>query len=125
MSTHYTDDYTDFISWQKSLFILLALFILSYLLPLNLRPVFIPDEVRYGEISREILSSGNWLVPHFIGFRYFEKPPMGYWLNALSLFLFDQNGFSVRFASAISSGLTALSLFFWFLKQLSVLILPN
>ncbi len=108
--------YTDFISWQKSLFILLVLFILSYLLPLNLRPVFIPDEVRYGEISREMLASGNWLVPHFIGFRYFEKPPMGYWLNALSLFLFDQNGFSVRFASAISSGLTALSLFFLVLK---------
>ncbi len=115
-NTDHMNGYVDFISWQKALFILLALFLLMYLLPLNLRPIIIPDEVRYGEIAREMLASGNWIVPHFIGFRYFEKPPMGHWLNALSLFFFDTTPFGVRFASALSSGLTAISVFFLILK---------
>ena len=119
MKTTCTDNmngYVDFISWQKALFILLALFILTYIIPLNFRPILIPDEVRYGEIAREMLTSGNWIVPHFIGFRYFEKPPMGHWLNAISLFFFDNTPIGVRFASALSTGLTALSIFFLLLK---------
>ena len=114
--TDHMNEFIDFISWQKALFILLLLFVLTYLLPLNFRPIFTPDEVRYGEIAREMLVSGNWVVPRFIDFRYFEKPPLGHWLNAISLSFFGNTPFGVRFASALSSGLAALSLFFLILK---------
>ncbi len=91
---------------------LLALFAVLYLLPLAERPLIIPDETRYAEVPREMVVTGDWIVPRINGLRYFEKPVMGYWLTALSLSLFGENNFAVRFAQALSTGLTALLIFF-------------
>ncbi len=84
---------------------------LLYVIPLGVRPVIIPDEVRYAEIPREMIASGNWAVPRLNGLRYFEKPVMGYWLNALSMILFGENAFAMRFPSAMAVGLSALMIF--------------
>lgn len=85
-------------------------FVLVYLLPLGVRPLFIPDEVRYAEIAREMITRGDWVVPHLNGLLYFEKPIFGYWAHAVSLLLFGENNFAVRLPSALSSGLIALLL---------------
>lgn len=87
------------------------LFITIYLVPLGDRPLIIPDETRYAEIPREMINSGDWTVPRLNDLRYFEKPPMGYWLNAISLNVFGENSFAVRFSGAISVLLTGCLVF--------------
>jgi 4-amino-4-deoxy-L-arabinose transferase len=89
----------------------LLLFALLYLLPLGERPLFWPDEFRYAEIPREMLASGDWVVPRLNGLRYFEKPPLGYWLTATSLAVFGENPFAVRLPSALAAGGSALLVF--------------
>lgn len=96
---------------KKGVIGLSILFLLLYIAPLNVRPVATPDEARYGEISREMLITGDFIVPRLNGLRYFEKPVFGYWLNAASMALFGDNGFSIRFPSALAVGLTALIIF--------------
>ncbi|UDI90349.1 lipid IV(A) 4-amino-4-deoxy-L-arabinosyltransferase [Pseudomonas sp. IAC-BECa141] len=91
--------------------LLLGIFLLAYLLPLGSHGLWIPDETRYAQISQDMLLSGNWVSPHFMNLRYFEKPAAGYWMIALGQAVFGQNLFGVRFASALSTGLSVLLCF--------------
>lgn len=88
--------------------LLLLAFGLFYLLPLASHGLWIPDETRYGQIGQEMLLSGNWVSPHFMGIRYFEKPIAGYWMIAIGQAVFGDNLFGVRIASAVSTGLSVL-----------------
>jgi len=88
--------------------LLLAMMALAYLLPLGSHGLWIPDETRYAQISQGMLLSGNWVSPHFMDVRYFEKPAAGYWMIATGQALFGQNLFGVRFASALSTALGVL-----------------
>lgn len=92
----------------KPLPLLLLAFAVFYLLPMGLHGLWIPDETRYAQISQEMLLSGNWVSPHFMGVRYFEKPAAGYWLIAIGQAVFGENLFGVRIASALTTGLSVL-----------------
>jgi len=74
-----------------------------------------PDESRYAEIAREMLETGNWLVPHFWYVPHFDKPPLTYWAVAVSMELFGQNEWAVRLPVALAALSGALAT--WFLTR--------
>ena len=85
------------------------LFVLLYLVPLTMRPIVSPDESRYGAIALEMLHSKDWWSLKLVGLSYYEKPPMGYWLTAVSMAVFGENVWGLRFAPALAALFTALA----------------
>lgn len=71
-------------------------------------PLMEPDEGRYSEIPREMLERGDFVTPMLNYVKYFEKPPLHYWLNALSMSIFGETEFASRFPGALCGLLTVL-----------------
>jgi len=76
-------------------------------------PLIDRDEPRFAEASREMIERGDYIVPHFNNQVRLDKPPLTYWAQIASYFLFGQNDFAARFPSALAAALTALSIFAW------------
>jgi 4-amino-4-deoxy-L-arabinose transferase-like glycosyltransferase len=66
----------------------------------------IASEIRYIESAREMVESGDWIVPTLGHVPYFEKPILLYWLAAASQFVFGQSGIAVRLPSILSAMLS-------------------
>ena len=71
-----------------------------------------PDEPRYAEVSREMVHGGDWILMHYNGNVYPDKPPLFFWLMGLSSYLWGGfTSFSVRFPAAFFGTLTVLITF--------------
>jgi 4-amino-4-deoxy-L-arabinose transferase-like glycosyltransferase len=70
-----------------------------------------PDEGRYAQIPREMLASGNWVVPTLQGEPYLDKPPLLYWLVALSYRAFGVSPDAARLVPAVCVHLTILAVY--------------
>ena len=96
-------------SWR-----LVALFFFTLLICLpgtRSLPLTDRDEAYYAEVSREMNGSGDYMVPHFNGKAWLEKPPLLFWAQCVSFKLFGENEFAVRLPCAIAAALTALVIF--------------
>lgn len=86
--------------WLRDSILLLILFGFLFLVGLGSAPLIDPDEGRYAEIPREMLVRGDFITPTLNYVKYFEKPPLLYWVNAGSMAVFGQNEFAARLPSA-------------------------
>lgn len=86
---------------SKDLLLLTIIIGLLFTLFLGSRPLMVPDEGRYAEIPREMIAMGDYVTPHINYIKYFEKPPLHYWLQTVSLHLFGFSNFSVRLMTAL------------------------
>ncbi|MDV6029878.1 MAG: glycosyltransferase [Phycisphaera sp. RhM] len=82
----------------------LLLFIAALFLFVNLGyPLIDRDETRYAEIPREMLVSGNWVLPQLNFQPYYDKPPLLYWLCAISYRVFGIGEWSARLVPALAA----------------------
>jgi 4-amino-4-deoxy-L-arabinose transferase-like glycosyltransferase len=90
-------------SWTKDLLILAVVTGLWFCALLGMRPLSNPDEGRYTEIPREMAVTGDFVTPRLNGVKYFEKPPLVYWLSALTIREFGASEFTGRLWGGIFS----------------------
>ncbi|MCS7023029.1 MAG: glycosyltransferase family 39 protein [Gemmataceae bacterium] len=70
-----------------------------------------PDEGRYAQIPKEMLITGQWIVPTLQGEPYLDKPPLMYWLTATSYWLLGISAANARLIPAVAVHLTILSIY--------------
>jgi 4-amino-4-deoxy-L-arabinose transferase-like glycosyltransferase len=73
----------------------------AFLLFIGQRALSVPDEGRYVEIPREMALTGDWLTPRLNGVKYFEKPPLFYWLETIALQVLGRSEFALRLWPAL------------------------
>ncbi|NMM38462.1 MAG: glycosyltransferase family 39 protein [Glaciimonas sp.] len=76
---------------------LFLIFALCWFYALDLRTLVPTDEGRYAEMAREMIASGDWVTTRLNGIKYFEKPPLQTWMNALTFMLFGMGEWQARF----------------------------
>lgn len=99
------------LSEQRKSWATLALLWALLLLLAASRPMGVPDEGRYAEISRWMVQSGDWLVPRLDGIPFFHKPPLLHWINAPLLALLGVHVWVARLGPALHAALMLLALY--------------
>ncbi len=85
------------------------------------RMQFVHEEGRRALSAQEIQVNNDYILPTVLGVDYLNKPPGFSWLILLSGFLFNEiNEFSLRFVSALSTGITTILIFFFARNELSL-----
>jgi 4-amino-4-deoxy-L-arabinose transferase-like glycosyltransferase len=69
------------------------------------------DEINFAESAREMLVSGNYSTVTVNYQRFWEKPPLFIWMQALSMNIFGVNEFASRFPNAIAGLISVLFMF--------------
>jgi 4-amino-4-deoxy-L-arabinose transferase-like glycosyltransferase len=92
----------------KLTFLAIAFF---YLFGLGSLPLLGPDEPRYAEVGREMLTRHDLITPTLGGYSWFEKPALLYWLMIASYRVLGVTEYAARFGPAICGLLTAAFVF--------------
>jgi len=88
---------------------------------LGLYPLMDTTEARYGEMSRIMVETGNWLTPQLdYNIPFWGKPPLQNWMSATGIKIFGNNEFAIRFPHFIA-GLLIL----WLIWKLSYAMTEN
>jgi 4-amino-4-deoxy-L-arabinose transferase-like glycosyltransferase len=97
----------------KTFAYLMALTLFAVWFNLGGRPIETKDYMRYAEVGREILESGDWVIMHLNGEIYVDKPPLHFWLIAWSYKIFGVTPFAARLPSSLAAiGFVLLTFFF-------------
>ena len=86
--------------YDRFLYWLLGVIILSRVVPMVFLPFTDPTEARYADIARIMAETGDWITPYFnYGVPFWGKPPLSFWSQAISFKLFGINEFAPRLPS--------------------------
>ena len=95
--------------------ILLVILLSAWFAGLGSHPLYEPDEGRYAEVARQMFVTGDWVMPHFDGFRFYDKPPLQYWATTLAYHVLGVHEWSARLWSALAGLLCVAAI--WYAAQ--------
>ncbi len=93
---------------RVALWTALAAIAVSWIVLCGFRGLYNPDEGRYAEIPREMLATGDWVIPRLDGLVYIEKPPLQYWATAMGYEIFGRSNWSARLYAGLCGLATVL-----------------
>lgn len=100
--------------YEKLMLLALVLFsLLLFCFKLGYMSLWDNDESTYSQISREIISTGDWITMHFRGNNWFCHPPLYFWLSAITGKIFGFNEWAMRIWPALFGIFGVVLTFFW------------
>ena len=92
----------------RNCFLLVLLGAICFLPFLGAVHLFDWDEINFAEASREMIETGNYMRVTIDYQPFWEKPPLFFWLQVMSMKMWGVNEFAARFVNAIFGILTLL-----------------
>ncbi len=101
--------------WPRAhILILLGLWLIIFVSAVSTPPLLDDADATHAQAAQAMLATGDWVTLHVDGIRYLEKPPLPYWITAVSLKLFapahPPYGRAASFAVHFPLALTILGL---------------
>ena len=110
---------------KNATIIVLLLCCIAYLLGMFLVPLMDVDAAQYASISSEMLQRNSYLQLFDLGRDYLDKPPMLFWLSALSMKIFGVHDWAYRLPSFLFSVLSIYSTYrlalLFYKKEIAIL----
>ena len=111
------------VSWRMPLAIFILIFLTGFMGAAQ-TGLFDRDEPRNAQAAREMIETGNWLVPTFNGEPRLHKPILIYWLMALSYKLLGVTALAARMPSIIAGSLSGVVVYLfankWFGRRVAI-----
>lgn len=90
-----------FFSSSRSWLLLFVVAACLFFIGLGRLPLLEPDEGRNAEVAREMLTTHDWITPHYDGLPYLDKPSFLFWMVAGSFRCFGVSEWTARIPSAL------------------------
>ena len=100
--------------------LLLGFWLAIFAASLSTPPLLDDADATHAQAAQAMLTTGDWVTLHVDGIRYLEKPPLPYWLAAISLRIFsassipgDASSFAIHLPGALAVLALALLGYTW------------
>lgn len=99
------------LNWVDISILLLALIVT--LLGIGSYGLYEPHEGHFAMVGQEMIWRNDWITPHLNGSPYLNKPPLLYWLIALSTSIFGSTEFAARLPISLAGWLGIVFAWKW------------
>ncbi|MGB1039907.1 MAG: ArnT family glycosyltransferase [Flavobacteriales bacterium] len=96
---------------QKNILFLIGAGILFFFPFLGHVHLFDWDEINFAESAREMIETGNYIQVQINYEPFWEKPPLFFWLQVLSMKIFGINEFAARLPNAVLGIISLITLY--------------
>ena len=95
----------------RELLVLIALCGFFFFFRLSAIGLLGPDEPRYAQVAREMLTRHDWITPILYGHTWLEKPALLYWGQMIAYQLYGVSDWAARIPSAVAATVLVCGVF--------------